>query len=192
LFEATGDQAYLGEVQALITILDRHFADGPDGGYFITADDAADLIVRGKHAHDNATPSGNGVLVGVFARLWVISGDAAWYDKAQRLVAAFAGELQSNFIPLMTVLNGYDTLQHATEIVIVGDFDWPATEALRRAVYGKSRPNAVVRRLAPATPLHSSHPAAGKGLIDGKPAVYICRGMTCEAPIIDPHQLATT
>jgi hypothetical protein len=191
LFEATGDQAYLGEVQALITILDRHFADGPDGGYFITADDAADLIVRGKHAHDNATPSGNAVLVGVFARLWVISGDAAWYDKAQRLVAAFAGELQSNFIPLMTLLNGYETLQGATEMVILGPFDSPATEALLRAVHRKSRPNKVVRRLSPDTPLHSSHPAAGKGLVDGKPALYVCRSMTCGTPITDPHQVAT-
>jgi len=29
----------------------RHFADPDAGGYFITADDAADLIVRNKHCH---------------------------------------------------------------------------------------------------------------------------------------------
>ena len=29
------------------------------GGYFITADDATDLILRNKHCHDNAVPSGN-------------------------------------------------------------------------------------------------------------------------------------
>jgi uncharacterized protein YyaL (SSP411 family) len=127
----------------------------------------------------------------VFARQWVLSGDDAWYEKAQRLVAAFAGELQSNFLPLMSLLNGYETLQDATEMVIVGDPESPATEALRRAVYAKSRPNKVVRRLPPGTPIHSSHPAAGKGLVDGKPALYVCRRMTCEAPITDPHQVAT-
>ena len=176
-------------MEALVTLLDRHFADAANGGYFITADDATDLIVRGKHAHDNATPSGNGVLVGVFARLWVLSGDDAWYDKAQRLVAAFAGELQSNFLPLMSLLNGYETLQQASEMVIVGDPASPATEALRRALYSKSLPNKVVRRLAPDTPLHSSHPAAGKGLVDGKPALYVCRNMSCEAPVTDPDSL---
>ena len=31
----------------------------------MTADDAADLIVRSKHCHDNAAPAGNGTLVGV-------------------------------------------------------------------------------------------------------------------------------
>ena len=123
------------------------------GGYFITADDAADLIVRNKHCHDNAVPAGNATLVGVFARLWVLTGEESWHDKARRQVAAFAGELEGNFFPLMTLLNGYELLQSATELVIVGEPDDPATEALRRAVYGKSLPNKIVRRLAPDTPL---------------------------------------
>ena len=162
------------------------------GGYFITADDAADLIVRNKHCHDNAVPAGNGTLVGVFARLWVLTGEATWHDKARRQVAAFAGELEGNFFPLMTLLNGYELLQSATELVIVGDPDDPATEALRRAVYDKSLPNKIVRRLAPGTPLPPSHPAAGKGLVGGKPALYVCRNMTCEAPITDPAQLVVS
>jgi uncharacterized protein YyaL (SSP411 family) len=188
LFEATGEPAYLGEVQALIAVLDRHFADAA-GGYFITADDAADLIVRNKHCHDNAVPAGNGTLVGVFARLWVLSGDASWHDKARRQVAAFAGELENNFFPLMTLLNGYDLLQQATELVIVGDPAAPATEALRRAVYAKSLPNKIVRRLKPDSPLPASHPASGKGSVDGKPALYVCRNMSCEPPVTDPSQV---
>jgi uncharacterized protein YyaL (SSP411 family) len=154
------------------------------------ADDAADLIVRGKHCHDNAVPAGNGTLVGVFARLWILTGDPAWHDKADRQVAAFAGELESNFFPLMTLLNGYETLQSAIELVIVGDRAAPATEALRRAVYAKSLPNKVVRRLAPDAALPADHPAAGKGLVDGKPALYVCRNLSCEAPVTDPAALS--
>ena len=153
LCEATGEMRYLDEAKALVAVLDRHFADPDAGGYFITADDAADLIVRNKHCHDNAVPAGNATLVGVFARLWVLTGEATWHDKARRQVAAFAGELEGNFFPLMTLLNGYELLQSATELVIVGELDDPATEALRRAVYGKSLPNKIVRRLAPGTPL---------------------------------------
>jgi uncharacterized protein YyaL (SSP411 family) len=187
LVETTGDQRYLDEVQALVAVLDRHFADAAAGGYFITADDAADLIVRSKHCHDNAAPAGNGTLVGVFARLWVLTGRQTWRDRAERQVAAFAGELQGNFFPLMTLLNGYETLQNATELVIVGDPAQPATEALRRAVYANSLPNKVVRRLTPGTTLPANHPAAGKGLADGRPALYVCRDMSCQAPIVDPQ-----
>ena len=190
LFEATGETRYLDEAKALIGVLDRHFADPEAGGYFITADDAADLIVRNKHCHDNAVPAGNGTLVGVFARLWVLTGEATWHDKARRQVAAFAGELEGNFFPLMTLLNGYELLQSATELVIVGEPDDPATEALRRAVYDRSLPNKIVRRLAPDIPLPPHHPAAGKGLVGGKPALYVCHDMTCRAPIVDPAEVA--
>jgi uncharacterized protein YyaL (SSP411 family) len=186
LFEVSGDNRYLDEVQALIAVLDRHFADPTGGAYFTTADDAADLIVRGKHCHDNAVPAGNGTLVGVFARLWVLTGEARWHDKARAQVAAFAGELDSNFFPLMTLLNGYEMLQSAVEMVLVGDPSAPQTEALRRAIYNKSLPDKVVRRLSPDTPLPANHPAAGKGLVNGQPALYVCRNMACEAPITDP------
>jgi uncharacterized protein YyaL (SSP411 family) len=171
LCEATGGMHYLDDAKALVAVLDRHFADTGSGGYFITADDAADLIVRNKHCHDNAVPAGNATLVGVFARLWVLTGEASWHDKARRQVAAFAGELEGNFFPLMTLLNGYELLQSATELVIVGEPRDPATEALRRAVYDKSLPNKVERSLEPETTLPASHPAAGKGLVGGRPAL---------------------
>ena len=190
LFEATGATGYLDEVRSLVDVLDRHFADRDGGGYFITADDAADLIVRTKHCHDNAVPSGNGMLVGVFARLWVLTGEAKWRDKADAQVAAFAGELEGNFFPLMTLLNGYETLQGATELVIVGDPALPATEALRRVAYARSLPDKIVRRLAPGTVLPADHPAAGKGLVNGRPALYVCRHMSCEAPVTDPALLS--
>ncbi|UYN95333.1 MAG: thioredoxin domain-containing protein [Enhydrobacter sp.] len=186
LHEATGDASCLDAATQLVTIVDRHFADPAGGGYFATADDAADLIVRTRHCHDNAVPAGNATLVGVFARLWALTGDAAWRDKAERQVAAFAGELQTNLFPLMTLLNGHETLQGLVELVIVGDPADPATRALHRAVHGRSLPNKVVRPLRPDAVLPAGHPARGKGLVRGQPALYVCRHMTCEAPITDP------
>ncbi len=185
LFEVTGEARYLDEAKSLVAVLDRHFADKAAGGYFITADDAADLIVRTKHCHDNAAPAGNGTLLGVFARLWVLDGEETWRDKAERQFAAFAGELEGNFFPLMTLLNNYELLQRATELVIVGDPTAGETEALRRAVHAQSLPNKIVRRLTPGAPLPPHHPAAGKGLVDGKPALYVCQDMSCRPPIVD-------
>jgi hypothetical protein len=191
LFEATGETRHLDEVKSLVAVLDRHFADGAAGGYFITADDAADLIVRTKHCHDNAAPAGNGTLLGVFARLWVLDGDEAWRTKAERQFAAFAGELEGNFFPLMTLLNGYETLQSAVELVIVGDPASADTGALRRAVYDKSLPNKIVRLLSANAPLPTGHPAAGKGQVGGRPTLYICHGMSCQAPLTDAQEVAS-
>ena len=124
-------------------------------------------------------------MVGVFARLWVLDGNETWRDKAERQLVAFAGELEGNFFPLMTLLNGYETLQSATELVIVGDLASADTEALRRAVYLQSLPNKIVRRLPPDAALPITHPAAGKGLVGGKAALYVCQGMSCRTPIVD-------
>ena len=190
LFEATGEMRPLDEAKALVAVLDQHFADAQRGGYFATADDAADLILRGKHCHDNAVPAGNATLLGVFARLWMLDGDEAWREKADRQFVAFAGELEGNFFPLMTLLNNYELLQRPMEMVIVGDPASSATEALRRAVYDRSLPNKIVRRLPPGIALPAGHPAAGKGLVDGKPALYVCEGMACRAPIVDPAALS--
>ena len=115
----------------------------------------------------------------------MLDGDEAWRDKAERQFAAFAGELEGNFFPLMTLLNNYELLQSAMELVIVGDPAAGETEALRRAVYAQSLPNKIVRRLAPTAVLPAHHPAAGKGLVDGGPALYVCQDMSCRPPIVD-------
>jgi hypothetical protein len=126
--------------------------------------------------------------VGVFARLWALTGEESWRGQAERQVAAFAGELEGNFFPLMTLLNNYELLQAATELVIVGDLADPATEALRRAVYDRSLPNKIVRRLAPDASLPPGHPAAGKV---GRQLAYVqdCQRRVGGKLIVDPTEL---
>jgi hypothetical protein len=46
-----------------------------------------------------------------------------------------------------------------------------------------------VRRVAPDSSLPAQHPAAGKGLVGGRPALYVCRNMSCEPPITDPGRV---
>jgi hypothetical protein len=47
----------------------------------------------------------------------------------------------------------------------------------------------VVLSLAPGDSLPSDHPAFGKGLVDGKPAAYVCEGPVCSLPITDAEML---
>ena len=160
LCEATGEMRYLDDAKALIGVLDRHFAD-PEGRRLLhhrrrcrRPDRAQQALPRQRRARRQRHPGRRlRAAVGADRR-----GDL--HDKARRQVAAFAGELEGNFIPLMTLLNGYELLQSATELVIVGELDDPATEALRRAVYDRSLPNKIVRRLAPDTP--SSTPSGSR------------------------------
>lgn len=189
LFESLGDPAYLEQAARWIAVLDAHYADGESGGYFFTADDTPHLITRTKHANDNAVPAGNGVLVGVFARLYYLTGEESYRDKAERLIKCFSGEVGRNFFPISTLLNGNEILLSAEQVVLIGAKDDPATAEFAEIIRASSAPNRVISKIPPEQDIPAGHPAAGKTQLDGKPTIYICRGMICSAPITDAKTL---
>ncbi len=190
LHEATGEAAYLDQARAWVRVLDQHFWDTEAGGYFYTADDAKDLIIRTKSAHDSAIPSGNGTMLAVLATLYHRTGDAAYRERADALVAAFSGELGRNFFPLPTFLNAVERLQRGLQVVIVGDPQSADTQALRRTVLDRSLPDRVLSVVPPGTELPPNHPAHGKGMQNGAATAYVCTGMTCSPPVTAPAALA--
>ncbi len=189
LFEARGEPHYLDAAIAWVGLIERHYADTDGGGYFLAANDTPNLIARTKSAADNAVPSGNGVMVGVFARLYYLTGEAAYLESAQRIITAFSGQLDSNLFPLSTLLNGNDLLHAALQIVIVGAPDDETTQALRRAALDVSLPNRVLSAIAPDAALPAAHPAHGKGPVGGAATAYVCEGTVCSPPLLDPDQL---
>ncbi len=190
LFAATGDAAYRARAEAWIGVLDRHYWDAAGDGYFLAAMDTEGLITRTKTAADSAVPAGNGTLVGVLAQLFHLTGRTHYRDRAEAIVRTFSGELQQNFFPLATLINGNETLQNALQIVIRGARDDPATLALLRVVHEFSLPNLVLSVVAPDAALPQSHPAAGKPMLAGKPTAYVCEGPVCSLPLDDPASLA--
>jgi uncharacterized protein YyaL (SSP411 family) len=190
LFENTGDDRFLAAARRWTAALDGHFWDRAGGGYFLTADDTSALLMRPRHVHDNAVPAGNGTMVGVLARLWLLTGEAAYRDRAEALVSAFSGELERNFFPLATFLNNVELLDAALLLVVVGDPEDPGTRALLHEARRQSRPNLVVMPVASDITAPDGHPAAGKGLVHGRPAAYVCRRMACSPPATDPAALA--
>jgi len=190
LFEATGKADYLAQAEAWTATVDRHYWDSAAGGYFLTADDTPDLILRTKTAYDSAVPSGNGTMLAVLARLFYLTGKAAYRDRAEALAAAFSGELQRNFFPLATLLNSAELLMRADQVVVVGRRGTPETDALIRAATDRCLPNRVLQVVAPGDALPDGHPAAGKGQKDAQPTAYVCHGPSCSLPITAPASLA--
>jgi uncharacterized protein YyaL (SSP411 family) len=189
LLEATGDAAYLAAAERWVAVLDRHYWDAAGEGYFFAADDTTDVIARAKAAHDGPVPSGNGTMVGVLARLFFLTGSDAYRDKAERVVATFSGELQRNFFPLAALINGTELLERALQVVILGEREREDTDALLRAVHGKSLPNLVLRVLPPGAALPPGHPAAGKAPAPGKATAFVCEGPVCSLPLTDAASL---
>ena len=189
LAEATGDDAYLERARGWVAVLDAHYWDGAAGGYFFAPEDAEAAISRTKTAHDSATPAGNGTMVGVLARLHHLTGESAYLERAEALVKAFSGELERNFSPLATLANSSELLRRAVQVVVCGARADAGTQALLDAVYAVSLPNRVLSMLAPGDALPAGHPAAGKGLHEGRPAAYVCVGPVCSLPVTEAAEV---
>jgi uncharacterized protein YyaL (SSP411 family) len=69
LHVATGELRWLEEANRLARLAVELFADGRQGGFFMTAHDAEQLVARKKDLDDNPVPSGNSMLAHVLLRL---------------------------------------------------------------------------------------------------------------------------
>jgi len=198
LFQATQQQPFLDQAMAWVQELEAHHGDKEQGGYFQTPTGADDVLVRPKTAQDGPTPSGNGQMVGVLARLADLTGDSSYRDRADALIRCFAGDTRKNPLSHTTLLSGLTMLAHPVQIVLINapatagpDHEAGADDWLQMALK-TAPPGATVLRVAHNTPLPPGHPAHGKGQIDGQPTAYICEGMTCRPPITEKRALQST
>ena len=181
LYEATGAARHLAEAVHFAQAALAFFADG-QGGFYTSASDATDVpLARPRTAHDNATPAANGLLAEVFARLWHLTGDPAWRERAEALLRAFMGNAD-HLAQMPTLLAAADLLEAAATVVVVG----PADDLLAAALAAPD-PATVVLQVQATDALPPLHPAHGKG---SGPAAYVCRGNVCSLPLADPATLA--
>ena len=188
LHQATGDAAYLAKAQSLTAVLDRHFWDADNGGYFMAADDTADLLTRSKPVHDNAVPCGNGTMVEVLARLYHLTGDGAYRDRADALITALAPEETINLAHQTTFQTGFEVLENAVQVTVAGSGD--SADGLATAALASGHPRLVLLRTADGQDLPAGHPATGKGTVDGTAAAYLCTGATCSLPMTEAAALS--
>jgi len=186
LHEATGEHAHLERALAWQATLDRHYANPDNGGYFLTADDAAGLVVRPNATTDDATPNPNALAAQNLIRLAVFTGQHAWRDKADRLFEGIAASAGENLFAHLALLNALDLRLRAAEIVVAGE-GARANDLLAAA---RKLPflDRIVLRASPALP--ASHPAQEKIKATAQSAAFVCVGETCSLPVTEPDAIA--
>jgi uncharacterized protein YyaL (SSP411 family) len=183
LHVAAGDLRWLRESRRLALAAVELFGDPKRGGFFLSPTDGEKLVARQKSFDDNPTPAGNSMLAFVLLRLARIWGE----DELER-EAVGALRLVRDLLPRAPGAFGWALcaldlhLSPPRELAIVGGAD---TDLARAALRGFD-PNAVVA-FGPGedVPL-----LEGKGLVGGRPAVYVCERFACQAPITDAAELA--
>lgn len=189
LHEVTGEGGYLDRATGWAAVLDNHYRDGDGGAYFLTPDDSEALVARTKSAADNATPSGNGLLVAIFWKLYALTGTPAYLDRSEEIVRTFSGELDRNFYPYSSLIEGALLPAEGLQVVIVGARGDAGTDTLLRAAVEAPLAERVLTVVPPDADLPDGHPAKDKVAPDGVAAAFVCAGPVCSLPITDAEAL---
>jgi uncharacterized protein YyaL (SSP411 family) len=191
LANVSGNPEYVERAKAWADVLDQHYWSENLGGYYFTADDTADLIVRPFSGQDEATPNANATTVSNLTALQVRTGDERYRERADAILRGFAGVMTENMLAHSGLLGAaLDAASPALVAIVVpegGD-----AGSLRRALADVSLPNAVVLEVRVGESLPASSPTHGKTAIDGKPTAYVCIGPQCSLPVTEAAALVET
>jgi uncharacterized protein len=182
LHVATGDPRWLLEARRIADVAVDLFADEERGGFFLAPRDGEVLAARSKDLDDDPTPSGNSMLASVLIRLGRIWGDEALVERGVGVLQLLAPAMERVPRAFSWALCALDLhLSPPRELAIVGDV---GSEVARAALAGFAPDTVVAVGPSEDVPL-----LAGKTLVDGKPAVYVCERFACRAPVIRPEDL---
>jgi len=184
LFSHTGEDMFLSDALAWATVLDRHFWAENYGGYYLSADDTDDIIIRTLNAHDDSTPNANAVMAVNFMVLFLLTGDRAFEDRAHKIERAFRGDIAKNPVAHAGFMDSIMTLLEPQHIAIVAPVERRDADALIATVNGMSLPGAVVQICVEAEAGPANPALQGKAAIDGSPAAYVCVGPQCSLPVM--------
>jgi hypothetical protein len=190
LYEATGRTSFLDHALQWQRVLDRDYVNADTATYYLTAADAEGLVIRPAATTDEATPNHNAVAAQNLIRLAALSGDDAWRDKADRLIAGVAPLIAENLYMHLATLNAIDLRLHGAEIVVTGQ--GAGADALLKAARRLSPLDRIVFHAASAEALPSQHPAREKLNVAREPQAFVCVGETCSLPITDASALPET
>jgi len=188
LYQTTFDTRWFLWARELADAMLEHFADTEKGGFYDTRDDHEQLIHRPKDLQDNAIPSGNAMAAHVLLKLGLLSGEATYWDTAERATRS-VGKLMAQYPSgFGEWLNAASLIMgESREIALVGSEEQVA--ALLSVVRTGYRPLQVVACGKPTgdetVPL-----LANRSQVNDSGTAYVCRGFACEMPVTDPQELS--
>src|SRR5262245_54934870 len=190
LYEACGQERYLIAALQLGERIVDSFQDEDQGGFYTTAKTHETLIIRAREGADGATPSGNAVAVSALARLSFHYGRHDLREAAIGAIRAYGRQMARYPRAFSKSLAVVDLLAEGPiELALIGAADDPGMQALQLAAREIFLPHRVIA-CSDGTSAVSAHPLlGGKGLVEGKAALYICRNFSCQRPLTDPQEV---
>jgi len=189
LYEATLESRWLEEARRLAAQVVELFWDGEEGQFHDTPEDGEVLVMRPRDVMDNATPSGNSLAVEFLLRTGHLFGEEEHREIGARVLESERGAMEAfptAFGGLLSALDRHDT--PPLEVTLLGPPERGDVQSLLREAWRSHLPNRVVAggdpKALPQLPL-----LEGRSAREDRGTAYVCRAMTCSAPILDPAEL---
>ncbi|MEM2958844.1 MAG: thioredoxin domain-containing protein [Candidatus Jordarchaeaceae archaeon] len=190
LYEANFEVKYLREAINLTGEMIKLFWDSVGGGFYFTASDAENVLIRNKEIYDGAYPSGNSIAMLDLLLLSRLAANPEYEEKAAQLVRVFSRTVSRNPMGHTQLMVGLDfALGPSYEVVIVGNTHTNDTKTMLRALREKFVPNKVVIFV----PSDQKSPeitsiaefTKNQESIEGKATAYVCQNLACKFPTTD-------
>jgi hypothetical protein len=194
LYETDFDLFWVSEARRLMVLMDEKFLDAGDGAYFYVDRDQATPLVRSKSIYDQVLPSGNSMAARVSLRLYRLTGEMHYQERAQAIIRQLQPHARENpwgFAHLWTVQTL--ALTPPLDLTLVGDPQDSRLQALLQAAYRGYLPERrlVLKNPADCAFLTELLPwTRDYGQPGEDPVAYLCRDFTCLPAISDPRELA--
>jgi uncharacterized protein YyaL (SSP411 family) len=185
LFQVSGDVKFLKEAKRLADLMIVEFWDEDAGGFYFTANNHEELLMRSKDYYDNAAPSGNSAAADFLLKLSKLTSDEK-YERYSitvlRLIAPQIRRYPQAFGRVLSALEFH--LSPTKEIVIIGE----KGNELEREIEGNYLPNKIIV-LADEKSDESIPLLQERKMIDGKPTAYVCENFVCQKPVTSVEEL---
>jgi len=194
LYRAGAGPRYLESALQFAERIATHFFDPEVGDLFLCADDAEKLAHRPRSDHDGATPQASGLATLGLLRCAELAGNSAYREVAEQVIRSHAAYLERAPAAFPTLLRAVALQARGLAVaVIIGEPAQPRTRLLANAARLALTPDDAVIVHAPGAVAPAGlDPSwlAGRSLVDGGPAAYVCRGAQCTLPLTDPDQFS--
>jgi uncharacterized protein len=191
LYQASFEPMYLQQALYLHDEMVRLFWDEVQGGLFFYGSDSEELITRPKEIYDGAIPSGNSTAAYNALRLSHMTGRTDLEEQAEEILHLFVDDV-SHYPPgyAQYLTAGLFALGKTREIVLIGERQEPAFQAMCRTVQVQFLPHTVVVVQAGQCEITELVPyLKDYQAVESKATAYICQNFSCQAPVTDVSKL---
>ena len=185
LYLCSGDDRYIEDARGWANILEDWYSDG-EGGYYYSASDCDDILLRARHEQDDAMPSATAQIIEGLARLACVTNDPELFLRATKCAAASWGRVKSTPLAASGIVNAISTALEPGKLIAMNP-----TKQMRDVLIANpdpSRMDIIVTDKKAAEDLLPAETRYESG--EGPNRAYLCKGVVCLPPVETAEELA--